>query len=570
MRGRFCFCHPFGSVTEPKMMNSGSLATQKIPFWAQIQTVWLLLPALCTAIFVLCQPLAPNDLWYHVRAGEMISRWGAVPRENLMSWAVPLDTPYHYQSWLSEWLLFQTLQHFGLSGLQILRTFLFASGVLCLSLAAWRGALGVSRQIFQTELSAAQTLSMARFLAAIGVLALLIFSNNVDLRPQSFSFWLFCLWIYVLSQIEGCAQRSLRWFWGAFLLLITTVWANTHGAFVLALVGLTCFCLGYGFQRNQSGRFYAVLLLLSLFFVCVNPRGPEIYSYLLNLSTDQISQKYIEEWQSPNFTDGRNILFFLLPFFSFFLIWQIHRSRSPIEGSAGLCRVWPWLLFFLATCVMGLRDMRSVIWCALLCVPLLSSFWVLRVRSTPDTRAPTTLSPALRAMNGLTLALFLLLPVPLLPQFKTQIPWPAEFRARFAPTPPRLFPNQPALLLDRLTPVEIIEFWMQSPRNQPKSRVFTNMLAGSYMTWATHPQILPSSDPRIELFPPDFWEEYVRLSNGARNANQILKKWRCDQALLDLNTQKPLQTVLEDAGWKPIAQAGKSLLLLAPSDEKFE
>ena len=94
---------------------------QTLPFWARIETLWLLFVPLCALVYALLQPLAPNDLWYHVRAGELLAQTGHIPTTNAMSSGVPLDTPFYYQSWLAEAALYQTLIHFGLGGLQWLR-----------------------------------------------------------------------------------------------------------------------------------------------------------------------------------------------------------------------------------------------------------------------------------------------------------------------------------------------------------------------------------------------------------------------------------------------------------------
>ena len=82
-------------------------------WWGRIDLLWWLFVPLCVLWYALLLPMGPNDLWYHARAGREIVALGHIPSVNTFSdsppWVTP-QTPYFFQSWLSDWLLFQILQ----------------------------------------------------------------------------------------------------------------------------------------------------------------------------------------------------------------------------------------------------------------------------------------------------------------------------------------------------------------------------------------------------------------------------------------------------------------------------
>ena len=224
-----------GVISSPPLLPRPVLTSphaSPLPFWARIETLWLLFVPLCALVYALLQSLSPNDLWYHVRAGELLAQTGHIPTTNAMSSGVPLDKPFYYQSWLAESALFQTISHFGLSGLQWLRAL-----CLCLSFGILIGA-GL-RWARRDELAFG---SAARALAAGGLWAFLLSSNNVDLRPQTFSVVLCAVWVALLLELWRAPSVKV----GAAMCFVAALWANTHGAFVLAPASLLLLSLTQG------------------------------------------------------------------------------------------------------------------------------------------------------------------------------------------------------------------------------------------------------------------------------------------------------------------------------------
>ena len=494
---------------------------------------------LCALVYALLQPLAPNDLWYHVRAGELIFQLGHIPTTNAMSSGVPLDTPFYYQSWLAEAALYQTISHFGLSGLQWLRA-------LCLGLTFCLLIAAGLRWAKRDDLAFGST---SRALAAGSLWAFLIASNNVDLRPQTFSVVLCALWIALLLEMWRTPSVKV----GAGLCVVAATWANTHGAFVLAPASLLMLSLAHGFSSRAKPFWVATgAVVLSTLF---NPRGPNLYVYLASLSNNTIGQKYIQEWRSPGFNEWHSLLFWLSPLLIASL-WRL--AKAPKHWLI-------WLAPLGLAFVMGARDQRAMIWFALFGAPLVG---VLIARLIP-TPKPQVVPRAAQAINGVLLVLLCSSALLFSPNIKSQLPWPDAFKNRFAPTPQSVFPGQPDLLLERTTPSSAVEWWHKHPE-WTGSRVWTDMVPGSFLTWATRRQInggmaiVPLCDPRIELFPDAFWEDYLRLSNGPRGAGRELAKGGFTQVLLDVETQAGLVRELKRENWKVVARNGSTMLLIGP------
>lgn len=532
------------SPLSPSRLLNSVPPSPTLPLWARIETLWLLFVPLCAIIYALLQPLSPNDLWYHIRAGELAVLSGHLPTTNSMSTAVPLDKPFYYQSWLAEITLYATLTRFGLSGLQWLRA-------LCLC-GAFLFSIGSGLRWTRREhLSSGAS---ARAVAAGNLWAFLLLSNNVDLRPQTFSVLLCALWVWLLLDF----WRAPSWSRGAGLCLVAAMWANTHGAFVLApasLVVLSVSQLFFGRTKALWAATGAVVLA-----TLVNPHGWGLYGYLSNLSNDAISQKYIQEWRSPGFDEWHSLLFWVSPFF-IALLWRA--AKAPLS-------YLPYLSTVALTYVMGARDQRAMIWFALFAAPLIALL-IARLLPTPRSQ----LVPRAAQLINAALLLFLCL-TPLLfsPELKTSLPWPDTFKSRFASTPQNLFPGSPALLLERTTPSAAIGWWHRHP--QQNRAIWTDMVCGSFLTWATRPQsagkntILPLCDPRIELYPASFWENYRRLSAGPLGAGSEIQKSGFTQALVDAETQTGLVRELKREKWTVVARGGSTLLFVAPKSGFLE
>ncbi|MBV9471012.1 MAG: hypothetical protein JO316_21460 [Abitibacteriaceae bacterium] len=590
------------------------------PWWGRISLLWLMCVPIIVAMYSLCIGIVPHDFWWHARAGGIVATTGQVPNLNIFTTVpeagVTPHTLYVYQSWIAEFLFYETMYHGGLAWIIVLRSFCIVAAFVLITGVSYARALNIARTLIENLPAARQggvspaiiffalETPLARLVALGGLLSLVMMAPNMEVRPQFFSVPLFAIFIAALLEWPrlSASPRSLLPLMVALILLML-LWANLHGAFCTGLIMVVTYFGGellYTLWPMPARRktywggtplsFKALaalglLLLLCVLVAMVNPQGVGIYAYVMRLAGNPTGQKYFLEWQSPTWGNAIHDVFFISPLILAFMAYRILcpaqdteqdcKSEETMEPSS------PWghfgvrpaeVLVLAALAVMTLRDVRSLAWYSLFYPPLFSAFgttalvklktkqWLSAGNSVPPT-AP--LNPGLHVINAVMAVFLLLLVVPSLPWVKPYIPLPDAFQARFAPTPKGQFPlgfsSDPPLVLDRLNPVEAVDYLRQHP---PRKRLFTEIGYGSYIIWMLCPQISPSADTRVELYPTDFWEDYFRLARGPANAAQILAERGFSDALLDDKQQPALIKRLKASpGWHVVFRKGPSVLL---------
>ncbi len=122
-------------------------------------------------------------------------------------------------------------------------------------------------------------------------------------RPQVLSLLLTSLWLLILERSE----RNPKLLW--WTLPLTLLWVNLHAGFALGLVlsaiisrgRLVERALGRSRQDASHLRTAALILLLDLLIVPLNPNGLRMFSYPIETLRSAAMQNYIVEWASPNF-----------------------------------------------------------------------------------------------------------------------------------------------------------------------------------------------------------------------------------------------------------------------------
>ena len=156
-----------------------STTTRVLPV-VRLEHLWVLLALSVIGIFISLVPTDPNDFWWHLKAGQLVATDG-IPSTNRFAWTVPADTPFVYQSWLGEWLLYM----------------LSVIGGLPLTVFA-RNALGlVAFTLVAVE--AHNRTGSWRLAAGAVLLAAAMSLNNLSTRTQIWSWLLFTLLLVLLG-----------------------------------------------------------------------------------------------------------------------------------------------------------------------------------------------------------------------------------------------------------------------------------------------------------------------------------------------------------------------------------
>jgi hypothetical protein len=475
----------------------------------RLEHLYVLLPLVFVVAYAALVPTPPNDFWWHLRVGQLVSA-GTIPRTNLFAWTLPADTPYVY-AWLAGWLFSILYQAGGMELVIFSRTLLLALTLLIVAVDARRRS--GSWRLAGLAVGLAGALSL----------------NNLIVRPQNWSWLPFVLTAAIVS---GYAGRRLRPAWLAALPPLMLFWVNAHGAFVLGLLILGAYVAGeaarwrWRLAGALTARELAWLLLAAAatgLATLLNPYGPGIYAYLAQM-TNNPSQEFIVEWQHPSPADPVGRLFYAA-ILGVIAVFALGRRRPGPSEVILLCG-FLWLAWSMQ---------RTVTWFGLLAGPVLAGCLG---RPAATTAAPPPARPA-TLLTGLLAALLLLALVAVQPWFVRRLPLPDYFQARLLPEP------APGPLLHRDTPVGAVAYL----RDHPGGRLFNEMGYGSYLLWALPDQPV-FIDPRVEMYPRRLWEDYVAIGRGDRSAER-LAGYGADRVLLSRTEQPRLSAALAASpGWQ--------------------
>lgn len=223
----------------------------------------------------------PDTAW-HIKAGEIIWSLKHIPTHDSLTFSS--DQQWYNLSWLWDIAVYLIYHSFGVAGLAYFKAFLYA------------GLLSYSYHY----LSTLQKFSNDTLAVAITLVGLILW-DLLYLRPQLASY-LFA--IAVVSHLNSGSKRHF------VIPLITLLWANTHGSFLISFV-----ILGLHFIPpiiEKDFREFKKLLMISLFsaaLVLINPLGYNIVTAVVRTLGSDITP-YISEWQP--FTFGQQYSFTLI------------------------------------------------------------------------------------------------------------------------------------------------------------------------------------------------------------------------------------------------------------------
>jgi hypothetical protein len=472
----------------------------------QPDSATLLAGALFMLLFAMLaiQPLQPADFWWHLKVGEVVLDEGRIPQSDLFTYTVP-DSPYIYQGWLAG-VVFVLLYHLGGPGLIVVANALLitlAYGIL------W----AICHQAGQhPHLATGCTFA-----------ALVVSAGNWAARPQTFSTFLFALFLLILLRFRR-GQRAPLW----LLPPLTALWANLHGAFVLGPALLGASLVGEVGKTMLPGRPFPVLprssrlkLLAATFAALVapiaNPIGWRIFGYVRSIQSNAIIRRFMAEWKPPRIDEAIGAVFFLSVLALFLLLLYRRHRPDPVEALWLVGMTW-----------LALGGVRSILWYSFVMAVLGAQALAIRSAARP---IPTERWQA--RVNLTLLGILFLLALLTLPWFKGILPLPLHL--------------QGAISYD--TPVQTADFIESEAL---KGRIFHRMEYGGYLFWRFYPERRVFIDSRVELFPSRIWDEYGLVSDGAAGTEALLEDHGVEILLLDTRFQAGLvEWAQNSARWQP-------------------
>ena len=367
------------------------------------------------------------------------------------------------------------------------------------------------------------------------LLSLAVLSVHLLARAQSFSIALFPLSLLLLERLRG------RWWLPVAFALLTAVWANLHGAFIVGQLAAACAMTGAAWDASRrrdaalahDAWLYAATLAAAFAAPLVNPVGTQLLGYAYSQGTSDLVRQISVEWQPSWPWEPVGLLFWLLAL----AIVAGRLLRRPGTSTAEL-------LLAAGTGFLAATSIRSIPWFVLAVVPMLAG----------DVDALLAARPRLERAIGqpggwLRHRLAAVLTTLAVMAIAFQVVRPA-LPASVA----RLTPDAPVAIteaLDRRIPPGT------------SARILNEQVWGGYLEWALDGRVIPAIDGRIEIRTRQTWEGYFDLMGGTGDSAKQLSDSGVEWAAL-FSTRTALIGQLKAAGWTQVLATSEGVLLHRP------
>jgi hypothetical protein len=455
------------------------------------------------------------DIWWHLKTGQYIAEHKSVPHADPFSYT-RAGEPWVAHEWLTDLLLYELLRTTGFGGLIVI----FAA-IIC-------------AVFFMLYLRCGPDV----YIAGLAVFYAAWATEPVwGVRPQVLSLLLTSLWLLLLERSE----RNPKILW--WTLPLTLLWVNLHAGFALGLALSALFLVGelveYALGRSQQTgsplRTAALVLLLDLLIVPVNPNGLRMYSYPIETLRSAAMQNYITEWASPNFHHPEYWPFLLIVLCTFAVLSWSRRQVRPRD-----------VLLLLVSLYAGLCSIRMMPLFVLITVPLICQ----RVGDWPANRSqpvrPAPLSALL--LNGVIVLSI------------------AVFAGVHTAT---VIQRQPQAEMQSF-PARAVAFLQTHP---PSGPIFNHYDWGGYLIWKLYPSTRVFIDGRADLYGGELHgaklhgamllDQFADTYQFKDDWGQTLRHWRIGTVLVPPGSA--LATGLRSSpGWRVAYEDSQAVVLNAP------
>jgi tetratricopeptide (TPR) repeat protein len=500
-------------------------------------TAWRLeaagLAALALLVLALTiSPITNNDLFLHLKTGEIILKTGAVPRVDDYS-ALARGRPFVAHEWLAGVIFRAVESGFGLDGLILLKA-LVALGIAATLYAAAR-ALGATATIALPALTLVMILAAARLME----------------RPHIFTCLLSSLYILILVRRRGGARASL---W--IVPPLQVLWANLHGGFMLGwmIVGLAAagsladdLLERLAGRRGGAGRLHTAppvsgrrpfpewarlaILAAALVPACLlNPYGARLLKFPFELTGSAFMQE-IYEWLPP--FDSAYASTYMA---RYYVVWAtlgiaVHAAAMRIllrRGRAIPGGVFP-ILLFVAFLILSLRMQRNVTDFALATFPGVAASAAALLQPRAERPGRSLLPWIAAALLGLA-------------------GWYAWNGYPYGPGSRREF----GLGLGRNIPVAAADYL---EANAVRGNVLNTYSSGAYLVYRFHPAMRVAMDSRNDVYGEELYAEYKRALQIPESLQAMLRRIDARAIVLEWPRQGVVitaATIREMGGWIPV------------------
>ncbi len=473
-----------------------------------LSTRRLFVAILFIALFVLAtREIADPDFWWHLSTGKYILETRSVPRVDVFSGTVA-GQPWVAHEWLSEVFIYAlfTLGSFP----ALILTF---SAIITLAFAF----------VYARSRGKPYVAAFALLLAALAT------APTWGVRPQMISLLLTSVFLWVLEKwrvnVDDHKSRPYMW----ILVPLMILWVNLHSGFALglAIIGIYLFgAIVEYFTRPRTTQLpnhpttqLALVFLVCLLVVPLNPNGATMYVYPFETLTSRAMQTYIQEWFSPDFH--------LVEFQPF--AWLLLATLAAI-GLSGKRVSLTQTLLLAGAGYAALRSARNIPIFAIIAAPILAEhLWhIVETRGWAAALAANAQSPRRMAMLNWVLLLAIA----------------AMGAARIG----MVVANQNAVERAKF-PAAAVDF-LQSQK--VTGTVFDSYGWGGYLIWRLYPSARVFIDGRADVYGDAFIEDvYLKAYRGGADWRAPLERYGARAVLIEPDAPLAAQ-LTNDAAWKRV------------------
>jgi hypothetical protein len=438
------------------------------------------------AVWLGVRPLSDNSFFTHLATGRLILDTHAIPTVDPYSFTAAGQS-WVVQSWLAS-LLYGVLDAWvGPMGLRVL------TGVLA-------GVVG--------GLTWRLTRPAGSLIPRVGITAVVIAIGGVMWSPRPLLIGLVLLGLTLLAAEGGLDPR--------WLVLVFWIWVNTHGSFPLGLVALALLAWGRKLDHQDPSVEWRALKWAALGTVLggINPLGPKVLVFPVELLGKSDVLQNITEWQSPNFNSTWSRLFLLQV-----VVAVLALARRP-SWRAALPTV-----VFVAAALLGSRNIAV---CTLVLVPVMARSLRGLGTLTGRDRSP---------VFGVALVAVLVGGAALLVSNLAQPDYDLS-----------TYPVDAVAWLDQHGAIAT-----------PAARVATSDTTGNYLELLYGERAHAFIDDRVDMYPKDVVQDFVTLLHGQPGWREVLDQRQVDIVLWEID--EPLPQILRASDdWRTVFQDGHAVV----------
>lgn len=454
-----------------------------------------------------------SDTWWHLRAGQWMVQNRQILTLDIFSYT-RYGAEWRYPGWLVEIPMAALVTMFGLGSLNLVSGFLIA---LTFVFIYWT----IEGNHFQK--------------AFLLILAATVSGVYWSARPHLVTLLLTAIFLYIFEKAAQKGYWSFRRKLWISLPVLMLIWVNSHGGFVVGFLlwGIYFFdCLTQAVYdawlqkqslkevlKNQDLQTLTITGIAVGIIANLNPLGYRIFLYPFQTVSIRTLQKFIEEWQSPNF---HSLNFQPFIWLLVLLIWV-----SAFSGKRWLFRDALLVTIFLYLALLAGRNVALFALSAPLPIGRLLAGWKSdNLLKIPFLKRDVSQGNAIKDHPKLNLLIALVLFLG------------CVYRSYLAYHEPIVQRE-----LDKFYPVEAVKYLKM---RMPAGHLFNSYNWGAYLLWEL-PEYPVFVDGRTDLYNDEVLEQWLKVVQLRDGWEDVIERWQIGVILMEREWN--VAKFLQQNGW---------------------